>query len=426
MIICKKIWEMTCHNMIIVTLMLFLITGSLIMTGILVKKQEKSQENADRFEEEYGENQYYWVTEALDDRQYYTYLEGDYNGTQYKGLVNVLQSLWDEKQFSFCTCCCQSFCTNSKMQDIFLEGYEDGYADFAVSKRNGTDWYEVKTLMVSEKFFEINHINVKSGEKFSQQDYLWKEGEIVPVLLGKSYENFYHINDVFSGEYFGKELTLKVIGFLDDNSFYLSSSKNDFVSVERYMVLPALEIEEKTEFSQLLSLMELNGTIVSKTGFQNTGGICTELIENQGLKWELNLHNPQDESPQFVVKKYRKMTGQVAEQFRILVLLVMVFAIIALLINSFSILKKNQYAFGVELLCGASYKNILMEGAGFIFFILFTGDLWAVLFLLAMNSGIRSIILIQIIVGTASVITLICCIVYMKKMEIGDIIGGQE
>lgn len=422
----KRIWEIVCNNRIVVTLLLVLITACLVLTGSIGQKQQKIQERTEVFEEQYGKNSYYWVTEALDDREYYTYMLGDYNGDWYGRLNNLKQDLWNEEQFKFYTCYAQPIDVRNEMQDIFLDGYEMGDTTYAVSEREGEKWYLTKALLVSNNFFESNHVKVKLGRKFEQKDYQYKKNENVPVLLGSAYEKYYGINDCFQAEYLGENMTLQVIGFLDNNTFFLSSGENDFVSVERYIILPALQVTDKTEFSQLLSLLELNGTIQSKIGLNKTKQVCQEILEQQGITWTLNICDPENTQGQSVVKKYSKMTNQVAKQFNLLVILVIVFAIVSLVLNMFSILQKNKYTFGVELLCGASYKDIFIEGFGFVLFIMCIGDLWSSIILGVMDSGIKSLLLIQLVVGIISFITFISCYCYMKRMQIGEIIGGTE
>lgn len=422
----KRIWEIVYNNWIVVTLLLILITVCLVLTGSIAQKQQKSQEKAEEFEEQYGKNSYYWVTEALDDQEYYTYMLGDYNSNWYDRLNSLMQNLWNEEQFTFYTCYAQPIDVQNEMQDIFLDGYEMGDTTYAVSEREGETWYLTKALLVSDNFFDSNHVNVKAGRKFEEEDYQYKENANVPILLGSAYEKYYDINDCFQAEYLGENMTLQVIGFLDNDTFFLSSGENDFVSVERYIILPALQITDKTEFSQLLSLLELNGTIQSRIGLNKTKQVCQEILEQQGITWTLNICDPENTQEQSVVKKYSEMTNQVAKQFNLLVILVVVFAIVALLLNMFSILQKNKYTFGVELLCGASYKDIFIEGFGFVFLIMCIGDLWASIILGVMDSGIKSLLLIQIVAGVVSIITFISCYCYMKRMKIGEIIGGTE
>lgn len=422
----KRIWEIMYNNWAVVTLLLVLITTCLVLTGSIGQKQQKSQEKAEVFEEQYGKNSYYWVTEALDDQEYYTYILGDDNGDCYDRLSNLKQSLWNEEQFKFYTCYAQPIDVRNEMQDIFLDGYEMGDTTYAISEKEGETWYLTKALLVSDNFFDSNNANIKSGRKFTEEDYQYIENENVPILLGSAYEKYYDINDCFQAEYLGENMTLQVIGFLNNNTFFLSSGENDFVSVERYIILPALQMTNKTEFSQLLSLLELNGTIQSQIGLNNTKQVCQELLEQQGITWTLNICDPENTQEQSVVKKYSKMTNQVAKQFNILVILVVVFATVALILNMFSILQKNKYTFGVELLCGASYKDIFIEGFGFVFLIMCIGDLWATIILWVMDSGIKSLLLIQIVVGVVSIITFISCYCCMKRMKIGEIIGGTE
>ncbi len=422
---CKNIWKMMCNDTVAVTLLLILITSCLVLTGNIVQKQEKSQKKAEEFQEQYGDMEHYWTAEALDDLDYNTYLCDD-TGKLYDKLSNIRQLLWSEEQFQFYTCCTQPIEIKNKIEDIFLYGYEQGNTECSVQEIDGIMRYTTKCLLVSEKFFDCNNIKIKTGRGFEEEDYQYNKGENVPVLLGSAYEEYYNIGDCIQAEYLNEDMTLQVVGFLDSDMFFISGLDQDFTSTERYIILPAFRIDELSDFSQLLSMDELNGGIASQIGISKTEQICYDIIRSQGVTWNISIVNPETVGSMPVIGRYSKMTKQIAGQFKILVVLVTVFATVALILNMFSILRKNKYQFGIEMLCGSSYKGIFVESFGLVFAILLVGDMWASLILKAIGMGLYSLIFIQLLVGAVLIITCVSCYFYMKKMEIGKIIGGTE
>lgn len=418
---------MLCSNLLIFILLQLLVTVSFILTGSLFEKQEESIAKSEEFEEEYGSYDYYWTCEGMNDADYYSFLYGDETGAWYDKLASLEQSLWNESRFQFYTCNPQIIQVEEKKSDIFLEGYENGDGETAERLIDDKKSYAIKSLIVSNNFFNSTKVKLQEGRIFLEDDYIYDSQKNIPVILGKAYSQYYSIGDTFECVWLGQTLTLEVVGLLDKDSFYLSSANNDFVSAERYVIMPSLKIEEKSEFSRIVSLMGLNGTIKSNLGENETNEIVDQLYKEQGLLWGFNIRNPESSfDGQSTVKQYGKMTKQISAQFKLLVVLVVIFTMIALLLNIFSILQRNKYNFGVELLCGAGFKDILFEGAGVAAFILLVGDLWASIVLIAIQDNWSCLILLQIIVLIILFISIISCYFYMKKMQIGDIIGGCE
>lgn len=423
----ERVKEMMFSRLLIFGMLLLLITAALVLTGSMFEKQRESKEVADDYEEQYGEYEYYWFSEGLDDFEYYSYMDGDENGVWYKKLSALNQSLWEETKLQYYTCNPQILSIKNKIDDIFLYGYEDGYADTVGYEIDEEKYYSIKSLIVSRNFFTSNKISLQEGREFFKEDYENDEGKKIPVVLGNAYGGYYKIGDSFSCNWFGKNMILEVVGILGKNSFYLSSANNEFVSTERYVLLPALKVKGRDEFSRFLSLVELNGTIKSNLGEKETREILDSLFQKQGLDWSYNIRNPQSNPNEAsVVKKYGKMTKQIAEQYDILVGLVVCFSIIALLLNIFSILQKNKYNFGVELLCGARFFDVLLEGIGLVASVLVIGDGLTSLLFIVTKKSIWCFVVVQLVVLTILVVSVISCYFYIKRMQIGDMIGGGE
>ena len=300
---------MLCSNLLIFILLQLLVTVSFILTGSLFEKQEESIAKSEEFEEEYGSYDYYWTCEGMNDADYYSFLYGDETGAWYDKLASLEQSLWNESRFQFYTCNPQIIQVEEKKSDIFLEGYENGDGETAERLIDDKKSYAIKSLIVSNNFFNSTKVKLQEGRIFLEDDYKYDSKKNIPVILGKAYSQYYSIGDTFECVWLGQTLTLEVVGLLDKDSFYLSSANNDFVSAERYVIMPSLKIEEKSEFSRIVSLMGLNGTIKSNLGENETNEIVDQLYKEQGLLWEFNIRNPESSfDGQSTVKQYGKMT----------------------------------------------------------------------------------------------------------------------
>ena len=423
----KRIIEILASNTFVIGLMLLLTTVTFVLTASIYDKQKQSEKIEEIYQEQYGQYEYYWCNEDLDDLDYNYYMYGDTSGTQYNNLIELEKKLWDEKSINFFTCNAQSIDLEDNVNDIFLNGYEDGYTEYDKIVVNGKQYYASKCLFVSDNFLEVNNIKMIEGRVFTEDDHEYKSGENQPVILGNAYSKYYHVGDTFKGEFLGEEFTFEVIGIMDDKSFFLSSTKNDFVSTERYILIPALLCEEDTLPARIMALLNLNGTVQSNIGEENTRKIIDDMLIKENLKWDYVMHNPNsNENKIGAVERYGKMTSQIAGQFKILVILIVIFTVFALLLNIFSIFEKNKYNFGIELMCGASTKDVVFEGIGCIAFVLLISDLCASLIMLKLVNDLNSILILQLIVIGIMIVSFAICYLYIKRMQIGDIIVGRE
>ncbi len=423
----RRVIEILGSNTFVIGLMLLLTTVTFVLTASIYDKQKQSQKIEEVYQANYGQYEFYWCNEDLDDLEYNYYMYGDTSGTQYNNLIELEKKLWEEKQIRFLTCNAQSIDLENNVDDIFLCGYEDGNTQYDKIEVDGKQYYASKGLFVSDNFLQVNNIKMMEGRGFTEEDHKYKSGKNQPVILGNAYSRYYHVGDTFKGEFVGEEFTFEVVGIMDVNSFFLSSGKNDFVSTERYILIPALLCEEDTETARIMALLNFNGTVQSDIGEDNTVKVIDNMLTDTNLKWNYILHNPNsNESKSGAIEKYGKMTSQIAGQFKILVMLIVAFTVFALLLNIFSIFEKNKYNFGIELLCGASTRDVVFEGIGCMVFVLLISDLGASLIMLALVDNLSSILILQLIVIGIMIVSFTICYMYIKSMQIGDIIGGRE
>lgn len=422
----RHILDIICKNIGIIVCMFLLMTTSAVVVASVYDKQEESETKAEEYEENYGKKVHYWTSESLTDQEFLAYSSGGQAKTWYKKLTKLKEGLYKDASFSFYTSYSQPIYLKEKVPDIFLDGYEDGDFSCSIQKINHQVLYFAKALLVSEKFFEANKILLADGRAFLASDYIYEKGKKVPVLLGSAYKGIYKIGDVIAAEYLFEGMELQVAGFLKEKNFYLSSQNNAFVSLERYILLPAFQIEDRTEFSSLLSLMELNGGVEAEMGIDKVESIVSKHIEAASLCWAIGVHNPEAAGETSVVNKYSKMTKQVERQFKLLLALVMIFSNIGILLNLSSILEKNKYIFGIELLCGASYKDVIIEAIGLIGSIVVFADCVSCMILSGTSYGWKSYVVVQVIMLQIGVFAACYACYLIKRMQLAEITGGYE
>lgn len=121
----------------------------------------------------------------------------------------------------------------------------------------------LKGLFVGKRGFKEDFTfqhKVVEGNEFSDEDFLYKNGNI-NAILGNDYSEIYEIGDELEILYLGYPLTLKIIGFLEDNTYFTIG--NDSISLDVYIVLPSFEVDEKSiidsEFGKMHSSNRTRG-----------------------------------------------------------------------------------------------------------------------------------------------------------------------
>ena len=421
----KHIRRLFYKNAAVATLLLILITGSLTLIGSTTKKQQESHQISKDFKLQYGKYSYYWTNEALDDKSLDTYWDGDRSGILYHKMQQLVEDLKSAQNFDFYSCDTQSLILYQKTKKIFLDGYETGDIQSSQWIKHGHPYSEVKALMVSSKFFNCNHIRITKGKGFMSSDYRYKAGATIPILLGNAYRTQYQIGDTFKGHYLFKNFTFKVIGFLQKRSFYLASD-NEFKSVERYIILPAWKIRQKSFFARVVTQNELNGNIRTRLTVDSLQNTVDSIVSRYNRYWSVGVHDQQHSGGEFVTDKYIRMTGQVTKQYNLLVFLVTIFTSVSFFLCIIGILRRNRYHFSIEYLCGGSRHDIWLECMGFTGILLLTGDLLSSGILFLSGYRIQNLLSVQLLTVVLFILFTAGCYFYIQKMNLTEIIGGNE
>ena len=413
------------HKLLIVC-MILLIACCTYLLGVLISQGKDTKENIEDYQDTYGKKTYYYTTENIPDKIYYEYLAEE-NRTYIQHVRNFLKKLQNEQDFSYVMIYNQFLELEQKVSDIFLDGYEFGDTESSIYQWEGETRYYTKCLQVSDSFFKEYNVEISEGAGFSQEDYILKEERVIPVLLGESYKDFYHVGDTFSGEYLFESFTWKVIGFVDEKTFFYNRATGSFESCERYIIMPAIMTEKTDEFSKLCCICQLSGEIVSDKGYPNVKKRYLELLGEENLQnWNIFLQDPKANDINDLISTYSAMTKEVERQFKSILIITIIFTAVSIASVLCGFIREKNREYGIKMLCGASTWRILSDIILLDFGIVFIGGSIAVLGMLVNETspeGMLGAIFAGIVIGILVMIVSYC---YFGSMDIHEIIGGRE
>lgn len=408
--------------------MVVLVTCSLSILGLVMNQGEEIEANIADYSETYGKKNYYFTNDGLTDFEYYKYLEEKQQAT-YDKIAQFRKALLESKEIVFFNLVDQSVeICNRKMEDVFLVGYEEGNARDSIFDYEGKTYYSTKAIQVSDAFFREFDIKLAQGNFFEEEDYQYKEGKKIPILLGSKYKNIYKIGDVVECNYLFEKVTLEVRGFLQEDAFFYNSMNQEFEACERYIVMPALECPKADYFSRIMLLQQMEGMIVSDIGFPevqkkvddlleqiDVGADCMYLLEPEATNYAAKL-----------MKSYSSMTEEVFHQFRIILCLIFFFVYVSISTTLSGFIREKSREYGIQMLCGATPLQILGDILLLDYLTFMSGCFMAVIFLLAKRCSMKSVILIifsAVVLGILIAVRLFYC---LYKLNISEIIGGKE
>lgn len=425
----KNCYDIAKKHKFITILMVLFIFIILTIFGKLMGMSLTSNETAKKYDETYGNKIYYYTNESFEDSTYVGYLD-DKQAFIYQKISNFEKLLKNSKSFKYIELIEQQLeIFEPEIQEKFLLNYEIGEADESIFEYEDKTLYATKTLQVSTSFFEEFNIKISEGTIFSDEDYKFNSSSnSIPILMGSEYKNIFKIGETIHGYYITEEFSFIIKGFISEDSFFFSRYDNDLISCGRYIIMPALEFEDASEIARIVLLQKLTGMISSTSGYEDTLKQFNTLMQEAKVgDLNLNFIYPKAaQEDQSILKKYSAMTNDVANQFIIMVFIIMFFGIIATTMTLCSMLRENRLNFGIEMLCGATKFDIFMIAFFLLLVILLLGDALCLSILAIDGVNIFVICYIQIVTLGMFITSAVFSAVFVTKMPMHDIIGGNE
>ncbi|WP_160037158.1 hypothetical protein [Paenibacillus sp. An7] len=146
----------------------------------------------------------------------------------------------------------------------FIEGYEQGSKKYQ-ENIDGTPYTAVKSFQMNKQAMDYFGLSVEKGTIWDENEF--KDNTILPVLLGSAYQDVYSVGDETTINFYSKTFTVKIIGFLKENSKLFFNDNTEFY-LDKYIILPYRDYEDPTSetdelFQQISYFAMVNGYIVT-------------------------------------------------------------------------------------------------------------------------------------------------------------------
>lgn len=246
-----------------------------------------------------------------------------------------------------------------------LSGYEDGEADFYES----SDVLTLKAIYASPDFEKGKHITLSKGRWFTTDEFAVNSTKnvVLPVLLGSSYKDSYRIGDKIENAHpaTSKEVTLSVIGFFDENSYFYDNN-NEKVILNRYMVIPNYDIgydyvlndgSYESFFSETYNIFNklINARIIcSDKNAKATSEMFYKMIDKDKL-YELNLIDETSGMQQYL--------GGLRDQTvscSIIAIFMILLSVVMFCFQVYYNIRKNRKKYGVYMINGITSKQLFI------------------------------------------------------------------
>lgn len=265
--------------------------------------------------------------------------------------------------------------------------YRDGYLllkDFDNSDKfvqtmsyseqlEGTKYITAKTLYIDKEYSNYLPFIISQGREFVENDFSRNETEETPVILGPNYANIFNLG--MSWEYFDNQMQvikkIKVIGFLDKNQISVNTTlpMDSIKSLDNYVIFPQgkitktlsndKEIQKKYNNNYRLNLYNyiMNSMIIIKE--PNSQAEIISEIEETARKvgfFDIRCLNAMSQ-----LDKHKKLFKEQIQVTNTIFFIVISICSIGIVSNMlYSIMRRNN-EFGIHILTGASFYDIIMR-----------------------------------------------------------------
>lgn len=156
-------------------------------------------------------------------------------------------------------------------QPVYIENFKGG-ENFLYNKYIENNMYNIKSMQMNSSAYQFYGIRLKEGIE-PDWEKIDADEDIIPVVLGSDYSNIYTIGDEFSGFYYPKSISFKVVGFLEENQAIYYQGNAEFY-LDTYILVPypyrcsevILPNSEEMTFKGILYFAMINSNIATSFG----------------------------------------------------------------------------------------------------------------------------------------------------------------
>ncbi len=333
----------------------------------------------------WNQEEVYRTLETLDDVNFYRYTREKFHFDDLKKFVN---DLYQSNDFKFITQIEQQGIViyDQEVPEVALFGYEFGYGADSKQEYCGHLAQDMEAIITSIQFFEENDIKIYEGRSLGEEDYYLQKNKPIPILLGHDYSGYFNVGDIISGEYFAEETLFEVVGFVEQNSFFFSSTSCELESTNKYIIAPAiLEFEDSSlEYIGSILLQSVVGLLKTSTGGDKLAADYNKVKEDNHLQEfgiNMKVENLAADYSDYI-QSISQMTKLVTRQYVVLLIILVTLTVVSISLILKEHLNENMQRYRIQILCGSNASFILYEILLQIVCVIVCGDIISILMIL--------------------------------------------
>ncbi|OOO62881.1 ABC transporter permease [Clostridium tepidum] len=348
------------------------------------------------------------------------------NSKYFKNIDKTIRSMENKSKYNFIR-----NIDNTIYTPIF-----DGYNQFQQYdykwKINGKIHFPLKNFTINKKYLEVYPLKVKKGRMFNKNEFNFidKDNSVVPILVGANFSKYFKVGDEIPIQGLKVNYKGKIIGILEKDQYNpgnIAIPDSKYINLNDYVISTDSIFESELE---VYTYSLLNGTYISFKNDLDKNEINEELknikkafnsipiIKNAGIR-DLSEYINQD------IDKFQ-------EQFQIVSITsisVIIFVCITFIISLLESIDKRKKEYGIHIMSGGklsdiavtTYMEVLM-----IFFITFLFTVSAVYYKYGHLLDVNTLAILFIIIILLSILSSIVPIVKIFKLNINELIKGDE
>lgn len=210
--------------------------------------------------------------------------------------------------------------------------------------------YSSNKLSVTCNFFDVFQLQLDDEIKGIEltDDFVFKEGQDIPVILGRNFREVYKINDKFqdmSGERY------RVIGFLGKASNYVAPDESrKLLSLDNFIITPQLIDKSDSisivRFIQNLYIMSNKKEVAEKIAdYSRSKDLFDLSVINFSYQLDYIISDTEDEI--FINSVF--------------MLIILIFTCVGIIGNLLQFIVNSKKEFAINLLCGAKKTDIIFR-----------------------------------------------------------------
>lgn len=311
----------------------------------------------------------------------------------------------------------------------------DGYNQFQQYdykwKVDGKIHFPLKNFTINKKYLEVYPLKIQKGRLFNESefDFTGKDNSVIPILVGANLSKYFKVGDEIP-IHWSRKHKAEIIGILEKDQYNpgnIAIPDSKYINLNDYVISTDSIFESELE---VYTYSLLNGTYISFKDDLDRNEINKELknikkafnsipiIKNAGIR-DLSEYINQD------IDKFQ-------EQFQIVSITsisVIIFVCITFIISLLESIDKRKKEYGIHIMSGGklsdiaviTYMEVLM-----IFSITFLFTVSAVYYKYGHLLDVNTLSILFIIIILLSILSSIGPIVKIFKLNINELIKGDE